>query len=224
MAETSSVSAHLGIPLEEYDARIRTFVPHYQEMLDVASGSIALAAKSGGTLLELGIGTGALAGQCRRLRPDLMVVGVDADAGMLAMARHRLGTERVSLMSGNFTTDPLPKCDVIVASLSFHHVRNAEEKLALYRRCRRVIDQDGCMVIADCFLPTGRDLVREGLTAWRAFLESNYSAAEAESLLDAWAGEDTYFPLREELAWLTAAGFEPEVLWRRELFGVVLCT
>ena len=36
-----SVATHLGIDLGEYDARIRTFIPHYEEMLDVAAGSLA---------------------------------------------------------------------------------------------------------------------------------------------------------------------------------------
>ena len=33
-----SVATHLGIKLTEYDSRIRIFIPHYEEMLDVASG------------------------------------------------------------------------------------------------------------------------------------------------------------------------------------------
>ena len=42
--EHTSVASHLGIPLPEYDARIRTFVPFYDEMLDGAAAYFALSA------------------------------------------------------------------------------------------------------------------------------------------------------------------------------------
>jgi hypothetical protein len=32
-----AVSSHLGIDVAEYDERIRTFVPYYEEMLDVCA-------------------------------------------------------------------------------------------------------------------------------------------------------------------------------------------
>jgi hypothetical protein len=38
------VAAHLGIRLREYDARIRTFIPHYEEMLDAAAAVAATGA------------------------------------------------------------------------------------------------------------------------------------------------------------------------------------
>ena len=49
-----SVATHLGIDLAEYDARIRTFIPHYEEMLDVAASVIDPKSE---TIVDLGIGT-----------------------------------------------------------------------------------------------------------------------------------------------------------------------
>src|SRR5215831_1860740 len=37
--EAMSVASHLGIDLNDYDSRIRTFIPHYEEMLDVAGAA-----------------------------------------------------------------------------------------------------------------------------------------------------------------------------------------
>ena len=53
-----SVAAHLGIRLSEYDRRIRTFIPRYEEILDAAAASVVPKAR---TIVDLGIGTGALA-------------------------------------------------------------------------------------------------------------------------------------------------------------------
>ena len=78
-----SVAAHLGIRLSEYDARIRTFIPDYDRMLDVAAAAIPRNTR---TIVDLGIGTGALASRCLRRAPGARVVGVDADADILALA------------------------------------------------------------------------------------------------------------------------------------------
>ncbi|HEY5161617.1 MAG TPA: hypothetical protein VII81_01280, partial [Terriglobales bacterium] len=55
------VAAHLGIDIVEYDERIRTFIPDYEEMLDVAAEAIPASAR---TIVDLGTGTGALAARC----------------------------------------------------------------------------------------------------------------------------------------------------------------
>ena len=44
------VASHLGIKLTEYDSRIRTFIPHYEEMLGVAAAAIPPRAR---TIVEL---------------------------------------------------------------------------------------------------------------------------------------------------------------------------
>ena len=44
------VATHLGIKLSEYDARIRTFIPDYEEMLGVAAEVIPAELKPSLTL------------------------------------------------------------------------------------------------------------------------------------------------------------------------------
>jgi tRNA (cmo5U34)-methyltransferase len=217
----TDVASHLKIPLAEYDARIRTFVPDYEEMLGTIATYIAHSAGPEPTILELGIGTGALSERCRRERPRATCIGIDMDAGMLEMAAARLGTERVELIHGSYTDVALPAADYIIATISLHHVRDATMKRALYRRCREALRPGGALLVGDCFLPRLEAARAEGLRGWQRFLERTYSAEEARVYLDAWAAEDTYFPMADELAWLADAGFETEIVWRRELLAVV---
>ncbi len=219
--EHSSLSSHLGIPLQEYDARIRTFVPFYEDMLDAGAAYFALAAGSEPVILELGIGTGALTERCRRHRPAASCIGIDMDPGVLAMAHDRLGSERVDLRAGSYLDVPFPKADFVVASISLHHIRDASAKRALYSRCREAVDSGGAIIIADCFLPRLQAARAEGMASWQRFLEQRYSPDEARAFLEAWAAEDTYFPLADELQWLGEAGFEPDVVWGRDLFAVI---
>ena len=116
------VAAHLGIDLGEYHARIRTFIPGYDAMLDTAAGTLATMVPSRAPLvIDLGIGTGALAERCLSVKPRARIVGIDEDEGMLAAARARLG-RRLTALPGSFETVPLPPCDAVIASLALHHI------------------------------------------------------------------------------------------------------
>src|SRR5438552_18564572 len=80
------VAAHLGIRLAEYDRRIRTFIPDYDEMLEVAAAAVPARARM---LVDLGIGTGALAARCLKIAPRARIVGIDVDHDVLALAARR---------------------------------------------------------------------------------------------------------------------------------------
>lgn len=213
-----SVSTHLGIDLAEYDRRIRSFVPYYETMLDVAAAAVRPSTR---VILDLGIGTGALAQRCLRAAPRARVVGIDADAGMMAMASARLG-RRATLVTGSFLRTPLPRADAVVASLALHHVRTRTAKRALYRRIAGALNRGGRLIVADCFPARDRELARRQRRDWEAHLERHYPAPEAHRFLRAWAHEDTYMPLDAELTMFSAAGLRGEVLWRKGAFAVLV--
>ena len=212
-----SVAAHLGIRLSEYDARIRTFIPDYEAMLDAAAAVIPPRAR---VIADLGVGTGALAARCLQCARDAHVIGLDVDPDILAMASRRLG-DRGTIVVGNFLRLALPRCDAMVASLALHHVRTRSAKARLYRRIHHALRRRGRLVIVDCE-PAGdaaqRRLQRE---AWLAHLRKTYSDARARGLLRSWSREDVYVPLPAELALLSRAGFSADVVWRCGAFAVI---
>ncbi len=220
-----SVAGHLSIQVEDYDARIRTFVPHYEHMIATVADVLRLGTPEAPTIVDLGIGTGALAARCIEARPKSRVIGIDADAAMLELARSRLAEHHdVELRVANFQDDALPACDAIVASISLHHVREEAAKRALYASCRSALRSGGMLINADCFPARTPRLAAWQRSLWLTHLEWTYSAEEAGKYLTSWADEDTYFPLEDELDWMRAAGFEPEVVWRAEGFAVIAST
>ena len=218
-----AVSTHLQIDLSEYDARIRTFIPHYEEMLDTAAASLAAAARRPiDTVVDLGIGTGALAGRVARLCRKAQVIGIDEDEGMLTMAGRRLPRGRATFVHGNFVSAPLPRTDAVTASIALHHIKLARTKKALYRRIKQALGRGGVMVTADCHPPTHASLAAAGRSAWRDHLAATYGHRKAEGFLRAWSDDDFYMPLESELGLMRAAGLSPEVTWRRGLFAVIV--
>ena len=212
-----SVAQHLGIDLADYDARIRTFIPDYEEMLDVAAAAIPAGAR---TIVDLGVGTGALAARCLAAAPRARVFGIDLDPDILAMASRRLG-RRATFAAGSFLRTELPRCDAAVSSFALHHVRTRAAKGALYQRLHAALRPGGLLLSVDCQPATDPALRRAQLDAWVAHLRRAYSPTRAARLLEAWSGEDVYVPLDAELELLRRNAFRVEILWRRGAFAVL---
>jgi tRNA (cmo5U34)-methyltransferase len=211
------VATHLGIKLTEYDSRIRTFIPHYEEMLGVAAAAMPPRAR---TIVDLGVGTGALSARCLESAPRARAVGIDVDPEILALAARRLGA-RATLTAGSFLRAPLPACDALVASFSLHHVRTRAAKASLYRRIRAALRPRGVFLSVDCEPAADAAVRRAQFDEWLAHLRRAYSRAGARALLRAWSHEDTYVPLDAEIALLRTSGFRVELLWRRGAFAVI---
>ncbi|MBX6362698.1 MAG: class I SAM-dependent methyltransferase [Gemmatimonadetes bacterium] len=216
------VAEHLRIRIDDYDQRIRTFVPGYEEMLRRTAETLRLLDATSPAVVDLGTGTGALARCCLDVAPRARIVGIDDDPAMLELARARLGGQGdVELVHGDFLLTPPPPADAIVACIALHHIPTPEAKRALYRRCAAVLRPGGVLASADYFPARLERLAALQRGAWLEHLERTYPRADAEAYLDAWAEEDTYFPLEDELAWLRDAGLRPEVVWRQDGFAVL---
>ena len=214
-------AAHLGIKLGEYDAAIRTLIPHYEELIAAAGAAVGATARTAPAVVDLGTGSGALAHAILKARPKSRLVGIDEDAGMLAMAEKRL-RGRMETVRGNFEETAIPRCDVISASFALHHIRTGRRKAAIYERCFTALRPGGVIVSADCCLASSTALQHSHRTAWLQHLRTHYSRAKSEGYLRTWAKEDVYFTLDREVELLKGAGFGVEIAFRKTCFAVVV--
>jgi ubiquinone/menaquinone biosynthesis C-methylase UbiE len=217
-----AVASHLKIALPEYDARIRTFIPDYEEMLDVAAASLVAAERPLMVVVDLGTGTGALLSRVADVARHAALIGIDEDEGMLGMAARRLAAQAPRLIAEDFVRAAMPRCDAITASFALHHIEQRRTRKALYARARKALRPGGVLVSADCHPPANAALAAAGRDAWHAHLADSYGPRKAESFLQAWAGEDFYVPLDVELALLQSAGFITDVSWRKGAFAVIV--
>jgi trans-aconitate methyltransferase len=210
------VAAHLGIDLAQYDGRIRTFIPHYEEMLDVAAAAID---PDSGIVVDLGVGTGALSARCRTVAPAAKFVGIDSDPEMLKAAEKRVPAAK--LICNSFLRCEIPSCDAVVASFALHHVRTRSAKRGLYQRIATALRSGGQIVNVDCQPAQEKEIARRQFEAWKAHLRLSYDEQQSSDYLAAWAKEDEYVPLASEIALMEHAGFSVEVLWRKDAFAVL---
>lgn len=121
---------------------------------------VAATAPEGATVLDAGCGSGRLAVEIARRRPDLRVHGVDLEAGMIEVAKQRAEQQNVAGRVQFTVADladlrlPADSVDMIVSTASLHHWADAD---AVVASLGRVLRPDGRMWIYDFRLvPSGR--------------------------------------------------------------------
>ena len=220
-----SVASHLALSPAKYDARIRSLIPLYDELIAEVARALDHAARPLRTVVDLGIGTGALARACLDRAPDARIWGIDADADMMAIARTRLGrlSRRVTMTTGSFLDAVLPSCDAMVASYSLHHIRTRKAKQAFYRRCYAALRPGGVLITGDCAPASSPRGFACDLDVWFTHLARTFGTrARGRRVYESWADEDVYMPLAEETRLLERAGFDVDVPWRRSPFAVIV--
>jgi ubiquinone/menaquinone biosynthesis C-methylase UbiE len=146
------VRSHSSI--ERYDQR----ASGYEEGLlgrwhgDIVQRTTALASTilpNTGVVLDIGCGSGAL---LRSLEPSgaKVLLGVDPSPRMLSVAiRHPARGQAVFAQAiAEALPCPTASCNVVVSSVSFGHW--ADQRRGL-RECRRVLVEDGSLVLVDVF-------------------------------------------------------------------------
>jgi SAM-dependent methyltransferase len=148
----------------------------------------------GGTVVDVGAGTGTFAIALAAARPDAAVIAVDGDPEVLELARGKPGSAAVDWRSGLAGELPLApgSTHAVVMSLLLHHLE-PEPKRAALRDARRVLRPGGWLHVADWGRPRGA-LPRAGFLALRCLDGFDGTRDHAEGRL-------------AEL--IAAAGFEP---------------
>jgi tRNA (cmo5U34)-methyltransferase len=180
---------------DRYLELMREDIPGYFEFQDaVAAATEGLEVDRA---LELGVGTGETARRVLERHPRAGWTAIDANDAMLARAGEVLpGAELVK----SRLEDPLPDgpFDLVVSSLAVHHLDGAGKR-DLFQRVHDVLRDGGTFVLGDVVVP---EHPRE-------------SQIEIDWVVD--------LPdrLDDQLEWLRAAGFEPEVRWVHKDLAVV---
>lgn len=111
---------------------------------------------TGGTVADVGCGTGTFAIALAAARPDARIIGIDGDPEILELARRKAGADRVDWRRGlahELPADAVSRHGVVM-SLLLHHLGPTGKRDAL-AEARRVLTASGSLHIADWGRPHG---------------------------------------------------------------------
>jgi SAM-dependent methyltransferase len=147
--------------MSAYDAIAGLYDPWSRSVTEDVLFYVAEARKSGGPVVELGVGTGRIA--IPVAAAGIRVIGVDDSDGMLEICRARAERAGVSdlleLRAGDFRRPPVPERVPLVTCpfRAFLHLESDGERLDALRAVYRLLVPDGRLVF-DVFAPSKEDI------------------------------------------------------------------
>jgi tRNA (cmo5U34)-methyltransferase len=182
---------------DTYLDEIRVEIPRYDELQErvvAATGGLRVS-----RILELGVGTGETTRRLLDTHPLAAVVGIDGSADMLAAARANLPAVRVALRLARLE-DTLPggRFDLVVSVLAVHHL-TGDEKAALFERVGAILVPGGRFVLGDVVVPED----------------------PKDAVIPVEEGFDLPDRVDDQVSWLAAARFNPQIVWRWKDLAVV---
>lgn len=222
----TSPADYFGAVADRYDTDVRRVIPGYDEMMRRLLDQVPADA---GRALELGCGTGQLAAALAERQPGVELTLVDAAPEMLEATRARLAkvapdaARAARFVHARFESIRLDAgyYDVIIASLSLHHV---VDKLSLYAALAAALRPGGLLCMADQLrsaAPAREDVEWE---RWLSFCRGPGGMAEVDlqRVVEHARTQDHDASLGEHFAMLAGSGFERvDCTWRSGRFGVV---
>ena len=193
--------------LNEGDELINRVVPDYSIILDTIV--LLLPAPNGGNLkiLDLGAGSGRISEVIHRKLSAADLTLLDISDEMLAVAKRRLDDNvRAAFVTGDYTSVELGTgFDVIVASLTLHHLPDSQKRDVFVRLYSALAD-GGSLVISDIVLgstPYWSDSYEE---LWLEAIQ-NVPEEQRTHILQHYREHDIPASVADQLAWLSDVGF-----------------
>ena len=216
--------------IRRYDADMEVMHPNRGKMADVAIDFLAACQPAPAHILDLGCGTGFVAGKLLARFDDVRVTALDGAQAMLDMSRVRLAAQasRLDLCRAEF--GQIGKAgfapgsfDAIFSAYALHHL-SRDDKAALLARCRRLLKPGGWFFNADIVInpsDTIEDIMQslraEGIVARARPGDARFADAAGTS---AWLAQmeaaegDQPLGMQEDLALYAEAGFaRSALLW-----------
>ncbi len=208
-----------------YPAFTAAIGPAYEELHDAVLD--AARDHRATSILDLGIGTGEAARRLLSVHEGATVVGVDANRAMLDAAAAALPPERTTLVNRRLE-DPLPPgpFDLVVSVLAVHHL-NGPGKADLFTRIREVLTPTGSFVLGDSIRdPQETGHQPSAIRRLGRSLRQNGVAGTTDKIIrrlrpGAHVDYDDPDLLADQIAWMTSAGLQAEVIWEKHQCAVV---
>lgn len=204
------INAAFDESVGHYDSWVRTALPSYDEMFATAVSLVPFGESDDFDVLDLGAGTGLFSQVVYRQFPRARFVLCDVAEKMLGVARQRFGTDKAHFtyrVDDYRSLRELNAYDVIISSLSIHHLEHAEKR-SLFRAIHAALRDNGVFINVDQVRGPTEMLTEKYWTTWLDYVRGRGADEEQISAsIERRTEYDKDASLREQLDWLAEAGF-----------------
>ena len=206
---------------DDYTATIERCFPRYREMLWALLDYLPTFQWS--SILELGAGTGNLTFLLTERFSNAKITTVDVSGKSLDVCRERLG-DQVEYLEKDFRDLDFPSSsfDLIVSSISIHHL-TSPEKQTLFGNACRWLSPGGVFAWVDQHAGATEEIYRRHVENWKQLSMSAGSTVEEwEMWMQHQKQHDHHDTLLDQVQWLREAGFSViDCPWRYLLWTVL---
>jgi tRNA (cmo5U34)-methyltransferase len=209
-----------------YDEWVKQALPSYDEIFSIATALIPFPTDALLDVLDLGAGTGLFSHHVLELYPRARFVLYDVASRMLEVARHRF---QGCLGQFEFVVDDyrnlgnLGKFDVVISSLSIHHLPDSE-KQDLFSRVYVALRDNGIFINVDQIKGSTPYLEQLYWTNWLKMVRRRGAAEDKiRDSIQRRTAYDQDALLTDQLFWLREAGFaDVDCVYKNYFVGVFL--
>jgi tRNA (cmo5U34)-methyltransferase len=207
-----------------YDSWVRNAIPCYDELFAVALENIPSAPDTRLRVLDLGAGTGLFSWQVWQKYPNAAFILIDMADQMLETAKGRFaGFEKQFEYVVDDYRRGLPSAghDLIISSLSIHHLADAEKR-TLFAEVHRSLKPGGIFINIDQIKGPSRHFQKLYWDIWlRRVRGTDASQEQIEQSIQRRSQLDQDATMADQIDWLREAGFaRVDCLYHHYFVGV----
>lgn len=224
MSRMEDVKRHFEEEARDFDGIIKKLIPYYSQMVEAVVGSLPFERDEGISVIDLGCGTGTIAGAVKDAYPNAKLTCLDISGEMLKMAEVKLNDAAgTAFIKADFSSFEFGgQYDAAVSSLALHHLETNEDKLVFYKKIYSGLKEGGVLINADVVTASTDRLQRKYMERWTDFMSGSVGRDEAENKwIRKYYREDRPAPLTAHLEMLKNAGFSSvDVVWKYYNYAV----
>ena len=212
------VSAKFNKYAERYDQSRQKLIPCYYDFYQTIIKIIPFASSTPLSVADLGAGTGLLSKQILKAFPQSNMTLVDISEEMLNVAKSRLNAySNIDYQVSDYSKNlPAGNYDLIVSSLSIHHLTDKNKK-QLFHAVKKSLKPNGIFINADQVLGETEEIENLYHSIWLSEVKKNgITETELNEALDRME-EDKMATLSSQIEWLKESGFTAVNCWYQNL-------
>lgn len=204
----ASITEKFNHHANQYDEQRRKLIPCFDDFYSIPI-SLINSKTSTPAVLDVGAGTGLFSSYILNKFPNANMTLIDLSDNMLEIAKQRFSTlSNVNYIVDDYTTHPFQqKFDIIISSLSIHHLTDMEKK-DFYQQAYSMLNEGGVFINADQVLGQTEFLEELYKKDWSIKIENSGLTQEQVKAAYERTKLDKMSTLADQLTWLNNSGFE----------------